>query len=81
MHRTQLYIEEDIFSKAQQVAKSLNISISEFIRRAIKNELQSDNKNDMKNFFDTLKPLESFKDVDSTEYVNDLRSKSRIVHD
>ncbi len=81
MHRTQLYIEEDIFAKAQQVSKSMNISISEFIRRAIKNELHVENKSDMQNFFDTLEPLDSFKEVDSVEYVDGLRSKSRILND
>ena len=81
MHRTQLYIEEDVFAKAQQVSRSLNISISEFIRRAIKNELHIENKSDMQDFFDTLKPLDSFKEVDSAEYVAGLRSKSRLLND
>jgi len=81
MHRTQLYIENDIFAKAQQVSKSLNISISEFIRRAIKNELHGESKSDMQNFFDKLEPLESFKEVDSTRYVDGLRNKSRILND
>ena len=81
MHRTQLYIEEDIFEKAQQVSKSLNISISEFIRRAIKKELQTDNKSSMKNFFDELQPLDSFRDIDGEKYVDDMRGKSRILND
>lgn len=81
MHRTQLYIEEDIFAKAQQVSKSLNISISEFIRRAIKNELQVDKRSDMQNFFDRLEPLDSFKGIDSAEYVEGLRDRSRIFND
>lgn len=79
MHRTQLYIDEDIFSKVKMSAKSLNISISEFIRLAIKNELQKDTRQDMASFFDSLEPLESFKQVDSTTYVDDLRAKSRLI--
>jgi len=81
MHRTQLYIEEDIFAKAQQVSKSLNISISEFIRRAVKKELQAGSKNSMKNFFEELEPLESFRNTDSEKYVDELRGKSRILND
>ncbi len=81
MHRTQLYIEEDIFAKAQQVSKSLNISISEFIRRAINNELHVESKSDIQNFFDRLEPLDSFKGVDSAEYVEKLRSRSRMLND
>ena len=81
MHRTQLYIEEDIFAKAQQVSKSLNISISEFIRRAIRHELQVDSKSDMQNFFDRIEPLDSFKEIDSAKYVDELRSSSRILND
>ena len=76
MHRMQLHIEEDIFAKVQQVSKSLNIPIAEFIRRAIKNELQIESKSDMKSFFDRLEPLNSFKEVDSAKYVDELRSKN-----
>lgn len=81
MHRTQLYIEEDIFAKARQVSKSLNISISEFIRRAIINELQIESKKDIRNFFDRLEPLDSFKEIDSVKYVDELRSRRRILND
>ena len=81
MHRTQLYIEEDVFAKAQKVSKSLNISISEFIRRAINNELHVESKSDMQNFFDRMEPLDSFKGVDSAEYVEKLRSRSRMLND
>jgi len=81
MHRTQLYIEEDTFSQVQKLSKSLNISISEFIRTAVKNELKKETGQDISEFFDKLTPLASFKDIDSKKYVKDLRANSRIVND
>jgi len=81
MHRTQLYIDEDIFSQVQKTAKSLNISISEYIRTAVKNELEKETRQNMSDFFEKLEPLESFKDVDASEYVNNIRTNSRIIND
>jgi len=80
MHRTQVYIEDDIFAKAKIVAQSLNISISQFIRDAVSNQLKTKETNDMKSFFDNMTPLESFKDIDATDYVHSIRSKSRIIN-
>ena len=76
MHKIQLYIEEDIFIKAQHASRSQNISISEFIIGAIKNKLQVERKSHMKSFFDRLEPLDSFKEIDSVKYVNEMRSKN-----
>lgn len=81
MHRTQLYIEEDVFSQIQKIAKSSNISISEFIRTAVKNELKKESSQNMNVFFEELTPLESFENIDSSKYVNNIRSKSRIIND
>lgn len=81
MHRTQLYIEEDVFSQIKKIAKSSNISISEFIRTAVKNELKKESSQNMNIFFEKLTPLESFEDIDSSKYVNNIRSKSRIIND
>jgi len=81
MHRTQLYIDEDIFSQVQKTAKSLNISISEFIRTAVKNELKKGTRQNMSDFFEKLEPLESFKDIDAADYVNNIRTNSRILND
>jgi hypothetical protein len=81
MHRTQLYIEEDTFSQIKKMAKSSNISISEFIRTAVKNELKKASSQNMNDFFEKLEPLESFENIDSSKYVNNIRSKSRIIND
>ncbi len=82
MHRTQLYIDEDVFSKVKSSASSLNISISEFIRNAINKELQQkETQETMEDFFDQLEPLVSFKNLDTSKYVESLRKNSRIINE
>ena len=79
MHRTQIYIEEEIFQKAKKESEILGISISEFIRMSIKKNIQKNSVNNINVFFGNLKPLESFKDINPKEYVDNIRSKSRIL--
>ena len=79
MHRTQIYIEEEIFQKARKESEILGISISEFIRMSIKKNIQKNSVNNINVFFGNLKPLESFKDINPKEYVDNIRSKSRIL--
>ena len=79
MHRTQIYIEEEIFQKARKESEILGVSISEFIRMSIKKNIQKNSINNINVFFDNLKPLESFKDINPKEYVDNIRSKSRIL--
>ncbi len=81
MHRTQIYIEDDIFSKIRTISNTLNISVSQFIRNAVKNELEKEQKNDMEDFFNSFDTLESFENIDSKKYVQNLRSKSRIINE
>ncbi len=79
MQRTQIYLDESLISELKEVAKTLNISMSEFIRQSVKRELRKYHKNGLSEFLDTLEPLESFKDIDAREYVDEIRAKSRIV--
>ncbi len=79
MHRTQIYIEEEIFQKARKESEILGVSISEFIRMSIKKNIQKNSTNNINVFFDNLKPLESFKGINPKEYVDNIRSKSRIL--
>ena len=78
MQRTQIYLEESLISELKKAAKNLNISMSEFIRGAVKKELKNYNKENLANFIDNLEPLESFKNTDASEYVDNIRGKSRI---
>jgi len=57
------------------------MSISEFIRKAIKNELSKESNQDMETFINDFKPVESFNDVDAEEYVDTIRAKSRIINE
>lgn len=79
MHRTQIYIEEEIFQKARKESEILGVSISEFIRMSIKKNIQKNSANNINVFFDNLKPLESFKGINPKEYVDNIRSNSRIL--
>jgi len=79
MQRTQIYFEQNTLQELKSIAKDANISVSEFIRRIVKKELKSAKSHNLNDFLKTMKPLESFVDVDATEYIQDLRSKSRII--
>jgi len=81
MHRTQIYIEDDLFAKVKNISSLLNISISEFIRTAVKNEITKDSKNNMDDFFENFEALESFKNVDAAKYIHDIRANSRIINE
>jgi hypothetical protein len=80
MHRTQIYIEEEIFEKIKRESKISGVSVSEFIRISVKKNMQKKSRNNMGSFFDNLKPLESFKDIVPENYVDNLRSNSRILN-
>ena len=79
MQRTQIYFEKTTLHELKSIARDANISVSEFIRRVMKKEIKNQKKNDLNHFLETMKPLESFIDVDATEYVQSLRGKSRII--
>jgi len=40
MHRTQIYFEENLFEEIKEQAKQLNISMSAYIRKTLKKDLQ-----------------------------------------
>ena len=79
MQRTQIYLDESLVADLKKIAKSLNVSMSEFIRSAVKKELKQYKQNDLIQFIDSLQPLESFKETDNIKYVESIRDKSRIL--
>jgi len=81
MRRTQIYFEQDTLQDLKEIAGNLNISVSEFIRRVMKVEIKKKKERDLNDFLSSMTPIESFKDIDAAEYVNEMRSKSRILHD
>ena len=79
MQRTQIYLDESLLAEIKRIAKSLNISMSELIREALRKELKRYKQNNLSQFINSLEPLESFKDVTAENYVDEIRDKSRIV--
>jgi len=82
LQKTQLLLEDRLFNDLNNIVKNLNVSISDFISQLLKKEIfkyKQDKKNDILNFIDDLKPLESFKDIETNEYINNIRNKSRIL--
>ncbi len=79
MQRTQIYFEQSTLHELKEIAKNSNISVSEFIRRVIKTEIKKQKKSNLNSFLKTMQALDSFKNVDASEYVQSLRDKSRII--
>lgn len=81
MQRTQIYFEQDTLQDLKEIAGNLNISVSELIRNVMKKEIKKRKESNLNDFLANMSPIESFKDVDATEYVNNIRSNSRILND
>jgi post-segregation antitoxin (ccd killing protein) len=81
MQRTQIYFEQDTLQDLKEIAGNLNISVSELIRNVMKKEIKKTKESNLNDFLANMSPIESFKDVDATEYVNNIRSSSRILND
>ena len=79
MQRTQIYFEQTTLQELKSIAKDANISVSEFIRTVMKKEIKNKKKDNLNHFLEKMKPLESFTNVDATEYVQSLRRNSRII--
>ena len=79
MHRTQIYLQDELYDSLKVRSRSVGVSISELIRRTLEKDIQKDPVADAKAYFARLKPLESFAGVDSEDYLRAIRSKSRIA--
>ena len=79
MHRTQLYLQDSVYKQLKLKSKMIGVSISELIRRAVEKELNKTCSNEDSAFFDALKPLQSFATTEPEQYVDDIRSCSRIL--
>ncbi len=78
MHRTQIYLQDELYDSLKVRSRSVGVSISELIRRTLEKDIQKDPVADARAYFERLKPLESFEGVDSDDYVRTIRNKSRI---
>lgn len=79
MHRTQIYLQDALYDSLKVRSRSVGVSISELIRRTLEKDIQKNPAADARAYFERLKPLESFANVDSNDYVRAIRSKSRIL--
>ncbi len=82
MERIEVYLDDRLIEKTKKVAKSLGLSVSAFVRQIMTKEIKKysrKDKNSFASFIKNLEPLESFKNIDAKEYVDSIRSKSRIV--
>jgi negative regulator of replication initiation len=64
MHRTQIYLQDELYEKLKARSRRLGVSVSELIRRSVEKDIGKDPAVDAKAFFEHLVPLESFADIE-----------------
>ena len=79
MHRTQIYLQNDLYERLKARSRNVGVSVSELIRRSLEKDIQQDPVADAKAFFERLKPLESFANTEAESYVRKMRSTSRLL--
>ncbi len=79
MHRTQIYLQNDMYERLKAQSHNVGVSISELIRRSLEKDIQQDPVADARAFFERLKPLESFANTEPEVYVRKLRNTSRLL--
>lgn len=79
MHRTQIYLQNEMYERLKTQSRNVGVSISELIRRSLEKDIQQDPVADARAFFERLKPLESFANTDPEIYVRKLRNSSRLL--
>ena len=81
MHRTQIYLQDDLYEKLRVRSRSLGVSLSELIRRSLEKGIDKNPAADARAFFDQLPMLESFAASEPEAYVRALRANSRLLRD
>lgn len=79
MHRTQIYLQNELYERLKTRSRNAGVSVSELIRRSLEKDIQQDPIADAKAFFERLKPLESFANTEPETYVRKLRNTSRLL--
>jgi hypothetical protein len=75
MHRTQIYLQDTVYGQLKHKSKTIGVSISELIRRAVEKDFNKTSRNEARAFFDALTPLQSFATTEPEQYVDDIRSR------
>lgn len=81
MHRTQIYLHDELYEKLRIRSRSLGVSLSELIRRSLEKGIDKNPAADARAFFDRLPVLESFAATEPEAYVRTLRANSRLLRD
>lgn len=79
MHRTQIYLQDDLYERLKLRSCNASVSISELIRSSLERDIRHDPVADAKSFFERLVPLQSFADTEPETYVRELRNTSRLL--
>ena len=79
MHRTQIYLQDELHDTLKARARSVGVSLSELIRRTLERDIQKDPVSDARAFFNRFTPLESFANTNAEAFVTELRSRSRLL--
>lgn len=79
MHRTQIYLQNDLYERLKTRSRNIGVSVSELIRRSLEKDIQQDPVADAKAFFERLGPLQSFANTEPEAYVRKLRNTSRLL--
>ena len=79
MHRTQIYLQDELYEELKRRSQARGLSISELIRRAVVKDLQGEPADDARAFFERLTPLKSFVDIEPEDFVRGLRNTSRLM--
>lgn len=79
MHRTQIYLQDDLHGSVKARARTIGVSMSELIRRTLETSIEKNPVSDARAFFERLTPLKSFAQTTPEAYVAAIRSTSRLL--
>ena len=79
MHRTQICLQDELHDNLKAGARSVGVNLSELIRRTLERDIQKDPVSDARAVFDHLTPIDSFAETSAETYVDELRSRSRLL--
>ena len=79
MHRTQIYLQEELYGRLKARSRVLGVSISELIRTTLDKNLDVAPGNAARDYFANATPIESFADCSPEKYVSQLRMRSRLI--
>ncbi|NOQ34677.1 MAG: hypothetical protein GQ569_02130 [Methylococcaceae bacterium] len=80
MYHAEIDLPDNLANEVSINLKNTGKTFKQFIQQAVEHELEGQKKADLAGFLNTLKPLESFANIDTTAYVDELRNKSRLLN-